>query len=108
MVFDTSLMTAVSGIAKERCLNELDLRGRLIESAVGARLLARSAEEGFDVFWWREGSKEVDFVISKGASALSAIEVESGHKKEQSGMAFSFFASKCQAPRCWRYFRRSL
>ena len=87
MVFDTSLMTAVSGIAKERCLNELDLRGRLIESAVGARLLARSAEEGFDVFWWREGSKEVDFVISKGTSALSAIEVESGHKKEQSGMA---------------------
>lgn len=108
MVFDTSLMTAVSGIAKERYLNEPDLRGRLIESAVGARLLARSAEEGFDVFWWREGSKEVDFVISKGTSALSAIEVESGHKKEQSGMAFSFFASKCQAPRCWRYFRRSL
>ena len=87
MVFDTSLMTAVSGIAKERYLNELDLRGRLIESAVGARLLARSAEEGFDVFWWREGSKEVDFVISKGMSALSAIEVKSGHKKEQSGMA---------------------
>ena len=87
MVFDTSLMTAVSGIAKERYLNEPDLRGRLIESAVGARLLARSAEEGFDVFWWREGSKEVDFVISKGASALSAIEVKSGHKKEQSGMA---------------------
>lgn len=74
MVFDTSLMTAVSGIAKERYLNELDLRGRLIESAVGARLLARSAEEGFDVFWWREGSKEVDFVVSKGTSALSAIE----------------------------------
>ena len=87
MVYDTSLMTAVSGISKSRYLGEPDLRGRLVESAVGARLLARAPEEGLDVFWWREGDKEVDFVVSQGFSSLSAIEVKSGGEKGQSGMA---------------------
>lgn len=87
MVYDTSLMTAVSGISKSRYLGEPDLRGRLVESAVGARLLARAPEEGLDVFWWREGDKEVDFVVSQGFSSLSAIEVKSGGEKDQSGMA---------------------
>ena len=87
MVYDTSLMTASSGIEKSRYLGEPDLRGHLVESAVGARLLARASEEGLGVYWWREGTKEVDFVVSKGFDSLSAIEVKSGKEKGQSGMA---------------------
>ena len=87
MVYDTSLMTASSGIEKSRYLGEPDLRGRLVESAVGARLLARASEEGLGVYWWREGTKEVDFVVSKGFDSLSAIEVKSGKEKGRSGMA---------------------
>ena len=87
MVYDTSLMTASSGIEKSRYLGEPDLRGHLVESAVGARLLARASEEGLGVYWWREGIKEVDFVVSKGFDSLSAIEVKSGKEKGQSGMA---------------------
>lgn len=86
MVYDTSLMTASSGKRKALFDSQPDLRGRLIESAVGARLLARSTEEGFSVHWWREGNNEVDFVLSKGES-LSAIEVKGGHESSQSGMA---------------------
>lgn len=85
MVFDTSLMTAVSGKDRNRYLGESDRKGHLVESAVGARLLARSQSEGFDVFWWREGVSEVDFVLSKG-EALTAIEVKSGNESSQSGM----------------------
>ena len=59
MVFDTSLMTAVSGIAKERYLNESYLRGHLIESAVGARLLARSAEEALMCFGGEKDQKRL-------------------------------------------------
>ena len=66
MVYDTSLMTASSGIEKSRYLGEPDLHGHLVESAVGARLLARASEEGLGVYCWREGTKEVDFVVSKG------------------------------------------
>ena len=36
--------------------------------------------------WWREGVKEVDFVIRDG-SALTAIEVKGGAESGQSGMA---------------------
>ena len=98
MVYDTSLMTAVSGISKSRYLGEKDLRGRLVESAVGAHLLARAPEEGLDVFWWRDGDKEVDFIVSSGFSSLSAIEVKSGREKRQSGMA-EFLAANPSAKR---------
>lgn len=86
MVYDTSLMTALSEKGREGLLGEPDLRGCIVESAVGARLLARSGEEGFDLFWWREGNDEVDFVVERGES-VSAIEVKGGNEAGQSGMA---------------------
>ena len=103
MVYDTSLMTASSGIEKSRYLGEPDLRGHLVESAVGARLLARASEEDLGVYWWREGIKEVDFVVSKGFDSLSAIEVKSGKRKgsERDGR-FPVCPSECEANRCWR------
>lgn len=58
---------------------------RLVESAVGAYLLARSHRERFAVRWWREGNAEVDFVLSKG-DALIAIEVKSGRVKNVGGL----------------------
>ncbi|MDP9859654.1 putative AAA+ superfamily ATPase [Olsenella profusa DSM 13989] len=85
MVYDTSLISAVSPKGRDRLLGEPDIRGRIVESSVGARLLARSADEGFEVMWWREGVQEVDFVLRKG-SALTAVEVKSGAESGQSGM----------------------
>ena len=69
----------------------------LIESAVGAYLIARSECEGFEVMWWREGNKEVDFVI-RSESALTAIEVKGGAESGQSGMA-SFLDEHPEAKR---------
>jgi predicted AAA+ superfamily ATPase len=84
MVFDTSLMVYADGTARRRLLDNRDDRGRLVETAVGAYLLARSMEEDFRVFWWREREAEVDFVIQKG-SAVTAIEVKSGRLKNVNG-----------------------
>jgi predicted AAA+ superfamily ATPase len=84
MVFDTSLMVYADGTARRRLLDNRDDRGRLVEPAVGASLLARSMEEDFRVFWWREREAEVDFVIQKG-SAVTAIEVKSGRLKNVNG-----------------------
>lgn len=86
MVYDTALMTAASGRAKDLLLGDSELRGHLVESAVGARLLAMGPDLGFDVQWWREGSDEVDFVLA-GEGRLAAIEVKSGRTKSQGGMA---------------------
>lgn len=84
MVYDTSLMTYADGANRRRLLENPTERGRLVESAVGAYLLARGKEEGFEVYWWRERNNEVDFVIKKG-SGLTAIEVKSGRVKNVGG-----------------------
>ena len=86
MVYDTALMTAATGRAKDLLLGDPELRGHLVESAVGARLLAMGPDYGFDVHWWREGNNEVDFVLT-GEDKLAAIEVKSGRTKSQGGMA---------------------
>jgi predicted AAA+ superfamily ATPase len=84
MVFDTSLMTYAYGAGRRRLLDNAADRGHLVESAVGAYLLARSGEEGFDVHWWRERNNEADFVIKKG-NRITAIEVKSGRAKNAGG-----------------------
>lgn len=55
--------------------------GRVFELAVGAQLV-RTEE---DLYYWREGNFEVDFVLKKGRK-LYAIEVKSGRKKSQKGL----------------------
>ncbi len=60
--------------------------GRLVESAVGTHLVNGSYGEGASIYYWREGHKEVDFVLKKGRF-LAAIEVKSGIEDEvSSGM----------------------
>jgi len=66
-------------------MNERDTYGRVIESAVGSTLLARSISEGFDLYWWREGDREVDYIIRKGTKR-TAIEVKSGRIKSRNSI----------------------
>ncbi|MCL2100337.1 MAG: ATP-binding protein [Fibromonadales bacterium] len=84
MVFDTSLMTYSCGASRKSFLENATARGHLTESATGAYLLSRSREEGFDVYWWRDRDKEVDFVLQKGKDIV-AIEVKSGRAKHIGG-----------------------
>lgn len=85
MVYDTALMTATYGQYRPFLLTDPERMGHLVESAVGAYLLARSLADRFEVQWWREGSNEVDFVISQG-DAVTAIEVKSGRIKSLKGL----------------------
>ena len=85
LVHDTALMTAAYGSRRTLLLEDPELRGRLVESAVGAYLVARSFTDGFALNWWREGSSEVDFVISDEHQAI-AIEVKSGRVKSTGGL----------------------
>lgn len=57
-------------------------RGRVFELIVGAQLV-RTDES---LYYWREGNDEVDFVLKKGRK-LYAIEVKSGRKKSEKGLA---------------------
>lgn len=85
MAYDTALMTATYGRYRPFLLTDSERKGHLVESAVGAYLLGRSASERFDVRWWREGANEVDFVLCKRES-ITAIEVKSGRVKSLKGL----------------------
>lgn len=85
IVHDPSLMTALWTGPDDPFANP-EIRGHLVETAIGARLIARSQTEGFNVYWWREGDREVDFVVSKPLGAPTAIEVKSG-RLSKSGLA---------------------
>lgn len=75
-VLSTALMTAPATTPR-RVAADPAYRGRLVESAVGAHLLAAAATGPLEVCYWRERGREVDFVVRRGDS-LTAIEVKSG------------------------------
>lgn len=94
LVHDPSLMFSMWRGTGD-LLADSALRGHLVETAVGARLIARAQTEGFELYWWREGNLEVDFVAKHGDDALAAIEVKSG-RVSKSGMT-EFLAQNPQA-----------
>lgn len=92
LVFNTALMAAQSGKTFQQAREDHVFWGRLIESAVGAYLVNAIRGTQIELFYWREGDKEVDFVLKNG-DFLTAIEVKSGSKSmNQSGM--DLFVSK--------------
>lgn len=58
-----------------------DEAGRVFEALVGAQLI----RTGNDLFYWREGNYEIDFVLKSGRK-IYAIEVKSGRKKNLKGL----------------------
>jgi predicted AAA+ superfamily ATPase len=61
------------------------LWGRLVESSVGAHLLNHAVSERYNLYYWREGNNEVDFILEKGAKVVG-LEVKSGAGADNIGM----------------------
>ena len=80
-VLNTALLTAPSGLSFNEALADRAFWGRLVESAVGAHLANAAAANGYEVFYWRERNREVDFVTRSGR-LTTAIEVKSGRAPE--------------------------
>ncbi|MFH1665064.1 MAG: ATP-binding protein [Candidatus Omnitrophota bacterium] len=78
---NTALMTSMINRTKEESLVNKDLWGRLVESAAGAYLINESEKYHIEVYYWRDGNYEVDFVLKKGGDLLG-IEIKSGRKKK--------------------------
>ena len=79
IALNTALVTAMTGRSVADVAADRDVRGRLVETAVGAHFLATAGRD-IEVLWWREGDREVDFVLA-GRSGVVAIEVGSGRPK---------------------------
>jgi len=89
LVMNTALMTAQSGLTLDETAKDGDLWGRLVETAVGDHVLNSSQGTTMKIFYWREGAKEVDFILQKGKS-VAALEVKSGRKRENLSGTQSF------------------
>lgn len=86
-VFNTALMTAMSSLGPEQARADSEFHGRLVESAVGAYLVNEAARGACELYYWRQGDREVDFVV-RAAQRLFAIEVKSTTRRDAlSGMA---------------------
>ena len=90
-VYNNALITAQSDYVYEKAIINPELWGRLVESSVGTHLINHSISERYNLYYWREGNYEVDFVVEKGDKII-AFEVKSGMKAENAGMGI--FAEK--------------
>jgi len=79
-VMNMGLMSALTGQSFRAVRSDPELWGRWVESTVGAHLANSSIEYGFELFYWRDRGREVDFV-ARYQGRLLAIEVKS-HKRK--------------------------
>lgn len=84
-VYNTSLLSALSGWMFQQVYTAPKEWGRWVESAVGMHILNQAEEWDYKVYYWREGNKEVDFVVESNRQCV-AIEVKSGRRTTNAGL----------------------
>lgn len=84
-VYNNALLTTYKGRSFLTDRTDTQLWGRWVESAIGAHLIGSAEELDYQIFYWRESSLEVDFIlVNKGK--VTAIEVKSGRRGMNSGL----------------------
>ncbi len=88
---NTGLVTAIQNKNRAELKTDPVFRGRLVETSIGAHLFNQSMLYNFEVYYWREGNMEIDFILRKG-NKLIAMEVKSGFDSDT--RAFTVFLRK--------------
>ncbi|MCC7202252.1 MAG: ATP-binding protein [Nitrospirae bacterium] len=91
ILWNNALINAISSKTFRDAVGDAVWWGRLVENAAGAHLLNGLSSTEYSITYWREGDREVDFVVTRG-KATWAIEVKSGRAGKLSGIAL--FRSK--------------
>lgn len=84
-VYNNALLTSQDDETYSTAIVNPKLWGRLVESSVGAHLLNHSISERYNLYYWREGNNEVDFILEKGDRVIG-LEVKSGASADNAGM----------------------
>jgi len=66
LLWNNALVSALGLRTHKQAMADGAWWGRLVENAVGAHLLNGLPAANFGVTYWREGDREVDFVVSQG------------------------------------------
>jgi uncharacterized protein len=95
-VYNNALLTAYTQQTMAKVMLDPALWGRWVENIVGTHLLNASREQDFQIWYWREGNQEIDFILKRG-NQLIAIEVKAGNRIKSSGLtAFEKQYGKCK------------
>lgn len=84
-VFNNALKMVYSPLTFGQAILDRKAWGRIFESGIGACLVSQAFIHRFEVFYWRERSDEVDFILRKNGSVV-AIEVKSNAGKRTEGL----------------------
>ncbi len=84
-VYNNALLSAQTTTSFEKAYTTSDLWGRWVESAVGTHVLNMADLYDFKVYYWRQNSDEVDFILLSDEKCV-AIEVKSGRRTANNGL----------------------
>ena len=70
-VFNTALTTAHSHFTFERIQQNQEAWNRLVATCIGAHLLNSALGTKVKIFYWKEGSQEIDFIVQKRETVLT-------------------------------------
>jgi predicted AAA+ superfamily ATPase len=76
---NTALVTALANKSFQESRTNPEIWERLVEVSIGSHLINEGMKHNIEVYYWRKGNREIDFIIAKG-SDLIPIEVKSGKR----------------------------
>lgn len=85
-VYNMALLSAQQAATFEETKSDPAMWGRWVESAIGTHLVNESLAHSFNLYYWRERSDEVDFVMEKGGKVI-ALEVKTNPARQTKGMS---------------------
>lgn len=84
-VYNNALLSVQSGLSFKEALTDSKRWGQVFESAIGAFIVNEAFVHRFEVYYWRDGNDEVDFIVKKNQKVI-AIEVKSNNETNTSGL----------------------
>lgn len=84
-VYNNALRNIYTDLTLEQAAIQPKEWGRYFESAIGAHIVSQAFVDRYDVYYWRDGNDEVDYILQK-KNKIIAIEVKSNHERYTTGL----------------------
>jgi hypothetical protein len=69
-VFNSALRNVYAGYSLDDARRDPKMWGHFFESAIGAHLVSEAFVGNYEVYYWRDGDLDVDFILKNSAGAL--------------------------------------
>ena len=84
-VFNNALKMVYNPHTFDQAISDRKGWGRIFESGIGAWIVSQAFAHRFEVFYWRDRSDEVDFILRKKGTVV-AVELKSNAEKNTRGL----------------------